>query len=362
MGEILGAGTTHYPGFLYPPEAMHEAVVRATKNPRAPEEWREPSGWPAPLREEFGEDNGVSAGVKHRAKVMDAFHQIRDAIDAFAPDFVLIFGDDQWENFHDDLVPPFAVYAWDEIECQPFMRRAYVGDGENAWREPRDTVFRFKGHREAGVHLVNELMNQDFDIAYSYRPLHATGLAHAHLNTLLYLDDDRRGWSYPVLPVHINCHGDRFVRNHAVGGPTNTELPPDPQGPSPRRCFELGRAVARALVDSPWRVVMIGSASWSHGSLTAKHSWVYPDVEADQRLFERLAANDLTYFRDITAEELAEAGQLEVRDWCAVVGAMYELGRQVEVVDFSNSYIFNSSKCAVLFPSDSRETAGSVGG
>ena len=351
MGEILGAGTTHYPGFLYPPEMMGQPIKRAVKNGHAPREWADnPGAWPEGLRDEFGEDNGASAGVRHREKVMAAFHKVRSAIDDFKPDFVLIFGDDQWENFHEDMVPPFAVYAWDEVECQPFNKeRHYIGHGENAWGEPKDKTFTVKGHRDAAVYLVDSLMDQDFDMAYSYKPLYSHGLAHAHLNTLLYLDDERRGWDYPVVPVHINCHGDRFVRNHGIGGPLNSDKPADPKGPTPRRCFEMGRAIARAIKESPWRVAIVGSASWSHGSLTTKHRWVYPDLEADRRLFERLAANDLTYFRDITAEELLEAGQLEVRDWSALLGAMYELDRHGEVLDFSESYIFNSSKCAVLF-------------
>ncbi len=350
MGEILGVGTTHYPGFLYPGEALPDAVIRATHNGRAPKEWEDETNWPAELRDEMGEDHGRSAGVRHREQVMAAFHKVRDAIDDFNPDMVLIYGDDQWENFNDDMVPPFAVYAWDEVVCTPFERRGYVGDGSNAWGDPRDKEFHFRGHREAAVHLVDSLMDQGFDMAYSYKPLHAKGLAHAHTNTLLYLDDDRRGWDYPVIPVHINCHGDRFVRNHGIGGPLREDLPADPKAPTPQRCFDMGRAVARAFTDSPWRVAVIGSASWSHGSLTTKHHWVYPDIPADRRLFEHLSNNDLMHFRDITAEELLEAGQLEVRDWSALAGTMYELGRKVEVVDFSESYIFNSSKCTVLFP------------
>ena len=33
-----------------------------------------------------------------------------------SPDFVLMFGDDQYENFKEDLLPPFCVYAFDEFE------------------------------------------------------------------------------------------------------------------------------------------------------------------------------------------------------------------------------------------------------
>ena len=51
-----------------------------------------------------------------------------------------------------------------------------------------------------------------------------TPIGHAFLNTLLYLDYDRQGFPYPVVPFSINCYGRRvisqyggaatFARNH----------------------------------------------------------------------------------------------------------------------------------------------------
>ena len=63
----------------------------------------------------------------------------------------------------------------------------------------------------------------------------------------------------------------------------------DPPGPNPSRCFDIGAAVARVLADSPWRVALIASSSWSHAFLTAKHHWLYPDVTSDRARFDELA-------------------------------------------------------------------------
>ena len=41
-------------------------------------------------------------------------------------------------------------------------------------------------------------------------------LAHAFTNTLLYLDWDRRGFPWPVIPFAINCYGSDLI--HAQGG------------------------------------------------------------------------------------------------------------------------------------------------
>lgn len=41
----------------------------------------------------------------------------------------------------------------------------------------------------------------------SYRPLHEPGLAHAFINTNLFLDYDRKGFDILVAPFAANCYG-----------------------------------------------------------------------------------------------------------------------------------------------------------
>ena len=38
------------------------------------------------------------------------------------------------------------------------------------------------------------------------------------MNTLLFLDYDRPGLAYPVLPFQVNCYGSRVIRNRGVLG------------------------------------------------------------------------------------------------------------------------------------------------
>ena len=35
----------------------------------------------------------------------------RAALDAFNPDFVLMWGDDQYENFREDIIPAYCISA-----------------------------------------------------------------------------------------------------------------------------------------------------------------------------------------------------------------------------------------------------------
>ena len=98
-----------------------------------------------------------------------------------------------------------------------------------------------------------------------------------------------RPWAFTLcmmyIAVTVNCFGRDVIRNR--GGAMQYANEPDPPAPSPRRCFALGQATARILKDSPWRVVLMASSSWSHAFLTAKHHLLYPDLEADRVLLEQ---------------------------------------------------------------------------
>ena len=63
----------------------------------------------------------------------------------------------------------------------------------------------------------------------------------------------------------------------------------DPPSPSPKRCFELGQAIGRVLKGMPERAVIMGSSSWSHGFLTERNHFLWPDHEADRAAFEPAA-------------------------------------------------------------------------
>jgi hypothetical protein len=357
MGEILGVGLTHYGSFCYPDENMHDLLRRALNNPRIPAEAKDPANWPEQARQEFGleGENAVASAAKHRAAVMGATLKARDAIDAFKPDLVLIWGDDQYENFREDVVPPFCVYILDKVEDQPFLRTASyrLSDPQNVWGYPKDHVLTIRGHREGARDLARGLLESGFDVPYAYATHHIKGLAHAFRNSVLYLDYDKRGFPYPVVPFHVNCYGSSLIRNRGGGGAeaeaAGREF--DPPAPSPRRCFELGAAIARILRASPWRAVLVGSSSWSHAFLTKKTHYMWPDVASDQARFEELRDGQFHLWRDLKLAQLEDAGQHEFLNWVCLAGAMTELGQKAQVLVFENRYTFNSSKTVAVFPS-----------
>jgi len=173
------------------------------------------------------------------------------------------------------------------------------------------------------------------------------------MNTLLFLDYDRQGFPYPVIPFQVNCYGRRVIAQHgtmaALGTMTDEERL-DPPSPAPSRCFDLGRAAARVFAATPWRVALIASSSWSHAFLTPKNHLLYPDVPGDRALYEALRAADYEAWRTTPLTAIEDSGQQEMLNWMCLAGAMAELGRRPSETTFIESWIFNSNKVFAVFP------------
>ena len=239
----------------------------------------------------------MASARRYGARLADGFRAVRRALDAFNPDFVLIWGDDQYENFREDIIPAFCVMGLDQdFAIQPW----YNGNGgkPNRWGETGDWQMKLHGQRAAANFLARALIDRGIDMAYAYKPLHIDGLAHAFTNTLLYLDWDRRGFPWPVVPFAINCYGSNLI--HAKGGmaalfqpPRPDTMPEDPPAPQPWRCMEVGKAVAEILAESPYRVAVVASSSWSHCFLSPTNGYLWPDHAADRAMFDALGRTRL---------------------------------------------------------------------
>jgi hypothetical protein len=347
MGAILGLGVTHVPLLAGTDANMARILRRVLQDPDLPAPLRSPAGWPEGMRQEWGTDEGLTAARRHREALVAWFRKARRALDDWAPDLVLVWGDDQYENFKEDVIPPFCVLAYDAIEHRPWAEARWP----NVWGEPAETTFVYKGHRAAAKALAGGLLESGFDVAYAYRPLHHP-LGHAFMNTLLFLDYDRQGFPYPVVPFAVNCYGRHVIAQHGGQGTLagmSDEERLDPPSPAPWRCFDLGRAAARVLAERPWRVALVASSSWSHAFLTPKHHLLYPDIAADRALYERLRAGDWEAWRRTPLQAMEESGQQEVLNWMCLAGAMAELGHRAKETEFVQSYIFNSNKVFALF-------------
>src|SRR5205085_6016463 len=315
-------------------ENMAGILRTILRDPGLPEHYRDPANWPPPMRREYGDDGGTASAAAHRATRVRHFRHARKLLDDFRPEVVVIWGDDQYENFTEDIIPPFCILAYDRMQARHRTRDV---ETPNVWGEGADTVFRVAGHREAGKYLAARLLEDGVDTAYAYRPLHHAGLAHAFLNTIMFLDYDRVGFPYPVVAFQVNCYGRRVIAQRGYRSNLSqpiAEADLDPPSPSPKRCMQVGAATARAMRASPWRTALIASSSWSHAFLTDKHYQLYPDIEADRRLYEAPRRGDYETWPHTPLADTAASGQQAMLNWHMLVRAMEAPGRKPDEPEF----------------------------
>lgn len=344
MAEILALGLSHYPMLAMPDEHMAGLHKLMLKNPELDPALRDPANWPEGAKAEWGDDEGKRAAARHRAELVGWMNKLRTALDAFDPDLVVMWGDDQYENFKEDVVPPYCVNAHEKYRI--------TIPNNNVWGETTEDAYDLPGNVAAGKYLVSKLIEEGFDAAYSYKPLHHP-LGHAFTNAIHYLDYDRRGFSYPILPISVNCYGRQVISQR--GGLPDFANPPrpedlDPPAPTPKRLFDLGGAVARILAASPYRVALLASSGWSHAFLNVNSKFFCPDTDADLELYEALCAGRYDVWRNYPAAEVEARGQQEVLNWMCLAGALQELGRVPETTGFVSTHIFNSSKVFLIAP------------
>lgn len=351
MAEILGLGMTHSPPLLAQGGDRAARLKTMMNDPLLPEKYRDPTRWPEPMRREWGNDEGHAHVERHRAELVDAMRWSRRQLDAFRPDLVIVFGDDQYENFREDGVPAFQINCFESFAATPWARKR-PGD-RNVWGEPIDKEFRYKADKKAAKRIAAKLLGAGFEVAYAYEPRH-DAMPHAILNTLLFLDWDRSGFDYPVVPFLTNCYGRQLVPLHGFGVNDLAKIPAeddlDPPGPAAWRCFDLGRALARMLSEAPQRVALIASASWSHSFLTGDTSYFHPDVMTDRRYFAAMVDGDYDLWRNTSLEDIEAHGHQEMLNWIFVLGAMQELGnRKPQEAFFIESWLTNATKAFAVF-------------
>jgi len=97
----------------------------------------------------------------------------------------------------------------------------------------------------------------------------------------------------------------------------NAYLPPLP---TPRRCEELGKAIAKVIADRPERVAIIASGGMSHFPGT----WKYPkpDFAFDYWAIAQMEKGNHEALLSMTSEQLDLVGNTEMLSWMILFGAI----------------------------------------
>lgn len=221
-------------------------------------------------------------------------------------DVIVIFGDDQHEQFYDDNMPTFALYHGKSLSLVKHSGRntaAWKSIEEKGWAE---TAEEYHAASDLAEHLIRSLVSDEFDIARCNRLRKEVGVGHAF--SFLY----RRIWpggTLPMVPVMVN-----------------TFYPPNQ--PTPKRCYALGRAVRRAIEswDGSRRVAVMASGGLSH---------VIIDEELDRRTIEGLIKNDPESLWRLPREKL-RGGTSEILNWVALAGVVETM--EMTLVDYVPAY------------------------
>lgn len=231
---------------------------------------------------------------------------LREQLDAYQPDAIIIVGDDQREVFGPAFSPSIAIYLGDSVEGSRSIGLAGQSYDENHVTLPC--------HPELARHLLRELVARQFDLAYveELRPLSrpAAGLGHAflHLGGGLGLHE----LQVPVIPLWVNAY-----------------FPPCPTA---ARCYALGQALRAIAAARPERIAILGSGGLSHDPRGPRSGWI--DEPLDHWLLDRLAAGEgeqLTHLFTFESDTL-RGGSGEIRSWITVAGAF--AGAPATVVDY----------------------------
>jgi hypothetical protein len=306
MAEIvLGIGTSHSPMLSIDYAAFPGLAARDRGNPFVHDfdgMVKEKASW---IRRELRPDVTRARHDANQAALARLSTVLADA----APDALIVIGDDQNEWFSPDSQPALCIYWGENVEnlpppvdrMNPAIRSAYwgfYGDGANR---------TFPVDAPLARHLVETLTQvHEFDVAHvRVQPRHSP-FGHA--------------WNF----VHQRLMGDRV--RPIVPVMLNTYYPPNQ--PTPKRCWELGRALRHAIEAWPVakRIGIVASGGLSHFVV---------DETLDRHVLDILAKKDVAAMTGLAPARL-ESGNSEIRNWIATAGAVEHL--EMRLVDYQPCY------------------------
>lgn len=215
----------------------------------------------------------------------DGFLPVHRWLEDVKPDVAVVFYNDHGLNFFLDKMPTFAVGA------APEYRNADEG-----WGIP--TLAPFRGQQDLSWHLIEHLVDREFDITTCQEMLVDHGFA---LPLKLFWP---QGAPVATVPICIN------TVQHPL--------------PSARRCYALGQAVGEAIAswDSELKVVVIGTGGLSHQLDGARAGFI--NKPFDLKFMDSLV-QDPEWATQYSIHELVEktgTQGVELLMWLATRGAV----------------------------------------
>jgi Catalytic LigB subunit of aromatic ring-opening dioxygenase len=304
MAELIaGFATSHTPILALVAEEWEARAVNDRKNPKLWDTTGVPRTYPE-LAQLAGDRYAPlavpSVWNEQYENAQRDLDRLAAALEAAAPDVLIIVGDDEQELFSLANFPAVSIFYG---ERATMLKMALSPDPEFAWRKTvsvgygMDKQYQHAAAPELARELIDRLMDDGFDIgaAASVPNPDAQGFGHAYGFVVTRLMARRR---IPIVPVMVNCY-----------------YPPNQ--PKPARCFALGQALRRAIEAAPGdaRVAILASGGLSH---------FVTNEALDTAVLDALRADDHSALARLPAE-LLNSGSSEIRNWITVGGALGDL-------------------------------------
>ena len=208
------------------------------------------------------------------------------------PDVIFLVFNDHATAFSLDMIPTFAIGT--AAAYQP---------ADEGWG-PRP-VPRVVGHPELAAHIAQSVIQDDFDLTI----VNKMDVDHGLTVPLSLMCGQPAEWPCPVIPFAVN------VVQYPV--------------PSGRRCFNLGRAIAKAVAsfDRDLKVQIWGTGGMSHQLQGPRAGLI--NAEWDQHFLDRLISEPEALAQVPHIEYVREAGSegIELVMWLIARGAMSDVAR-----------------------------------
>ena len=239
-------------------------------------------------------------------RIHHGFDALKQQIEAFKPDVLLIVGDDQAEVFTEANMPPFCVFTCAEVHGS--LNIGLIGEPEE------ENHITLRCHAELATYLFDELTAQWLrhiakQGAQTARPAQARPRPRFHAA-------DNESYAEARCSDHSIARELLFSAD-AVGA---------------AECHEFGQAIARALQDRPERVAIMASGGLSHDPRGPRAGWI--DTPLDRWVLEQLSKGNgdaLCHLFEFDSDTL-RSGTGEIRSWIVVAGACS--GVRATIVDY----------------------------
>ncbi len=216
----------------------------------------------------------------------DGFPPVHAWLDKVKPDVAVVVYNDHGLNFFLDKMPTFAIGAAEEYR-----------NADEGWGIP--TVAPFKGDPDLSWHLIDSLIEAEFDLTTCQEML----VDHAFTLPLELLWPKRNA-ALRTVPVCQNT----------------VQFPL----PTPKRCLAFGRAIGKAIEswDSDARVVVIGTGGLSHQLDGERAGFI--NKKFDLEFMEKLVTDPdwVTRYSITDLVELTGTQGVELINWLTARGAL----------------------------------------